>query len=86
MTLINIIPCVHLFLPQPYAISCYGHAMSKCYQYATNDLKVCGGMKEVSIKEVQSSLQKTIIWTKKMGRADTNGLKLVEMHLVAPKN
>jgi hypothetical protein len=43
-------------------------------------------MKEVSIKEVQSSLQKIIIWTKKMGRADTNGLRLVEMHLFAPQN
>jgi hypothetical protein len=30
MTLINIISCAPLFLPQPYVISCYGHAMSKC--------------------------------------------------------
>jgi hypothetical protein len=31
--------------------------MSKCCQYATNDLKVCGGgMGEVSIKDFKSSL------------------------------
>jgi hypothetical protein len=39
------------------------------YQYATNDLKVCGSMKEGSIKEAQSSLQKTITWTKESGKA-----------------
>jgi hypothetical protein len=29
--------------------------MSKCCLYVTNDLKVCGCMKEVSIKEFQFS-------------------------------
>ncbi len=42
-------------------------------------------MKKVSIKEVQSSFKKAIICTKKMGRADKNGLRLVEMHLFTPK-
>jgi hypothetical protein len=59
-TLTIIVCCVLLLLPQPYIVSFYGHAMSKCCQYVTNDLKVCGGMKEVSIKKVQSSLQKAI--------------------------
>ncbi len=54
MTLTSIVSYVSLLLPQPYAISCYGHAMSKCCQYATNALKVCDGMKDISIKEAQS--------------------------------
>jgi hypothetical protein len=40
--------------------SCWGHAMSKCVQYATNDAKVSTGLTFVSIKEAQSILQKTI--------------------------
>jgi len=45
--LTNIMSCVTLMLPQPYASSCYGHVMLKCCQYATNNLKVYGSMKEV---------------------------------------
>jgi hypothetical protein len=48
-TITNIVSCVPLVLLQPYVVICYGHAMFKCYQYATNDLKVFNGMKEVSI-------------------------------------
>ncbi len=36
--------------------------------YAINDLKTCVGMKEVSIKDVQFSLQKIITWTQKSGK------------------
>jgi hypothetical protein len=32
--------------------SCWGHAMSKCDQYATNDAKVFTRLTSVSIKEV----------------------------------
>jgi hypothetical protein len=39
--------------------------MSKVAQYATDDVKMCVKFLEVSLKEVQSSLQKTITWTKK---------------------
>jgi hypothetical protein len=42
--LTSIISCVPLQLSQPHVAIYYGHAMSKCCQYATNDLKVCGGM------------------------------------------
>jgi hypothetical protein len=45
-------------LPQAYASSCYGHVMSKCCQYVTNNLKVYGSMKEVSIKYAYVPLQK----------------------------
>jgi hypothetical protein len=47
---------------------------------------MCGGMKEILIKKVQSSLQKIITWTKKVKRADMSGLKLVEMHLFTFEN
>jgi len=47
---------------------------------------VCGGIKEVSIKEAQSFIQKTITWEKKGQRVDKSGLRLVKMHISAPKN
>jgi hypothetical protein len=33
----------------------------KCSEYVNNDLKVCGGMKEVSMKDVHYSFWKTFI-------------------------
>jgi hypothetical protein len=48
--------------------SCFGHARSKACQYAFNDSKVCVGFLEVSLKNVQTSLQKTITWTKIFGK------------------
>jgi hypothetical protein len=56
MALMNIISCVPLMLLQSYATIYYGHAMSNYCQYATNDLKMCNGMREVSIKGTQFSL------------------------------
>jgi len=35
---------------QPYSGHWFGHAMSKCYQCATNELVVYQGMKEISLK------------------------------------
>jgi hypothetical protein len=67
--------------PQPYVGSYFGHVMSKCCKYAFNDLKVCASMRKVSIKDVQTSLQKTITWTKKIGKDKQNGQKLVKMQL-----
>lgn len=52
MALTSIIFCAPFMLPQPYVVVYYGHAMFKCYQYATNDFKVCNGMREVSIKAI----------------------------------
>ncbi len=58
-----------LDLPTPFVGTCWGHAMSKVTQYATNDNKVCGGLvREASLKLSQSKLQTTIMWTKKLGR------------------
>jgi hypothetical protein len=54
--LISIVSCVALMLPQPYANSYFGHVVSKCFEYAINDLKICVAMKEVSIKDAHVSL------------------------------
>jgi len=37
-------------------------------QYSTNDDKVSMGLKQVSVKDAQTCLQKTITWTKKFGK------------------
>jgi hypothetical protein len=39
-------------LLQPFVGFCFGHAISKACQYATNEAKVGVGMKEVSLKDV----------------------------------
>jgi hypothetical protein len=49
----------------PFVGVCWGHAMSKCCQYATDDTKVCAGLILISIKLTQFVLQKTIILTQK---------------------
>ncbi|KAG0573230.1 hypothetical protein KC19_VG160100 [Ceratodon purpureus] len=48
--------------------------MSKVCQYATTEEKVCVGMKKVSLKTAQKSLQSCITWTKKsgVGRSEWN--------------
>jgi hypothetical protein len=48
--------------------SFWGHAMSKGCQYSIDDFIVCVILTSVSIKQAQSVLQKTIIWTKKNGK------------------
>jgi len=53
--------------------------MSKCYQYVTNDLKVCSGMWEVAIKVDLSSLQKIITWTKNNGKGKQEWLKFIKI-------
>ncbi len=63
-TFIRIILCDPLMITKLYFATCYGHAVTKCSQYGTNGIKVCGGMRELSIKDAQSSLCKIITWTK----------------------
>jgi len=52
ITLISMVLCQALRLTTPFARACWGHAMSKCCQYATDDSKVSSGQ-SVSIKEAQ---------------------------------
>ncbi len=66
-TLHSIVDCCPLKLQQVYEGMCFGHIMSKAYQYVTNDEKVIVGLKQVNVKATQGNLQKIITWTKKSG-------------------
>jgi hypothetical protein len=48
--LISMVSCQALKLTTHFVGACWGHAMSKCYQYATKDNKVFSRL-IVSIKE-----------------------------------
>jgi hypothetical protein len=72
MTLVN---CEVMGLASPYSGTCFGHILSKVSQHATNDEKVCKGMKKVSVKKAQGTLQKTIMWTKKSGKGRQEWVK-----------
>jgi hypothetical protein len=50
------VSCETSGLQTPFVGSCWGHAMSKCTQYATYGAKVSIGLTFVSIKEAQSIL------------------------------
>jgi hypothetical protein len=63
-TLYSIVDCCPLKLQRVYEGPCFGHIMSKAYQYVTNDEKVIAGLKQVNVKATQGNLQKTITWTK----------------------
>jgi hypothetical protein len=41
--------------------SCFDHAMSKACQYAFDGFKVCARFSKVNLKNVQTSLQTTLI-------------------------
>jgi hypothetical protein len=49
-----------LQLATPFNGTYFGHVMFKTCHYAINDIQIGVGMKEMSLIEAQSSLQKTI--------------------------
>jgi hypothetical protein len=57
-----------LGLQENFQGSCFGHAFSKAYQYATTNEEVCKGLQYVSIKTTQFDLQKYITWPKYLGK------------------
>jgi hypothetical protein len=61
------VSCLALQLTCPFVRSCFGHAMLTVTQSTIDDIKVCVSLSKVSLKEVESSLQNTIIWTNKFG-------------------
>jgi hypothetical protein len=71
-TLTNALTSVVYYFPLqlacPFVGSCFGHAMFKVAQYTTDDIKMCARFSKVILKGVQTSLQKTISWTKKFGK------------------
>jgi hypothetical protein len=56
----SIIDCEPLKILRVYEVTCFEHVMSKVYQYVTNDEFFFVGLKNVSVKKIQSCLQKTI--------------------------
>ncbi len=50
--LTSIVSCEVMGLSIPFIGACRDHTMSKCRQYAIDDLKVCNGLTLISIKEV----------------------------------
>ncbi len=65
-TLSIVVSCDVFQLEKPFCGTCFRHVLWKVCHYATNEKKVHQGMKEVSLKDAQSTLQKTITWTKKV--------------------
>ncbi len=66
-TLKSIISCETLSLLVLFDGACFGHAMSKVAQYATNDDKDSKDLAPISMKTTQSSFQSCITWPKKLG-------------------
>jgi hypothetical protein len=56
VTLRLIINCELFKLLRVYEGTCFGHVMSKMYQYATNDNKVLMGLTLVNVKDVRIGL------------------------------
>ncbi len=49
-----VVSCSPLQLACPFVGSCLGHAMFKATQYVNDDIKVCAGFFEVSLKCAQT--------------------------------
>ncbi len=64
-TLHSIVNYCLLKLQQVNEGTCFGHLMSKAYQYAINDEEVIARLKQVNLKATQNNLQKANTWTKK---------------------
>jgi hypothetical protein len=65
-TLRSIIDCELLKFLWVYEGICFVHVMFKACQYVMNDDKVLVGLSLVNVKDVQTSLQKKVTWTKKL--------------------
>jgi hypothetical protein len=57
-----------LGLEESFQGTCIGHVFSKACQYGITKENVCKDLKYVSIKSVQTHLQKCITWLKKSGK------------------
>ncbi len=54
-------------LEKSFQGTCFGHVFSKACQYVITEEKVCEDLKYVSIKYIQTNMQKCITWPKKSG-------------------
>jgi hypothetical protein len=55
-------------LEESFQGTCFGHDFSKACQYGTVKENVCKNLKYISIKPIQTDLQKCITWLKKSGK------------------
>jgi hypothetical protein len=69
--------CELLGLTTPFIRSYWGYAMSKCFQYATDDIKVSIGLTSISIKNVNLFCKKPSPRPKKVEKGVKSGRKLV---------
>jgi hypothetical protein len=60
----SVISCEALNLFQPFDGTCFGHAMNKVVQYATNDDKMSKDLALISVKFAQTSLYLCTTWPK----------------------
>ncbi len=72
MNLFTMAPILHSIIDyeppkilKVYKSTCFGHAMSKAYQYVKNDEFFFVGLRNVGVKKIHNGLQKTMTWTKK---------------------
>lgn len=64
IALTYVVSCEVLRLATPFVGSYWGHEMFKCCQHAIDDLKICGGLTTISVKEAQFILQKILLGPK----------------------
>ncbi len=68
--------CEILGMEESFQGTCFGHAFSKACQYETIEKKVYKNLKHISVKLVESDLQKCITCPKILKKKNKNGLKL----------
>jgi hypothetical protein len=73
----SIIDCELLNLPQVYEGICFSHVLSKTCQYSMNDNKVSMGLRQVSVKDAQTSYIIQSLGQKNLRKGGKNGRKLV---------
>jgi hypothetical protein len=67
ITLKFVISCEALSLLVLFYGACFGHAMSKTIQYATNDDKISKDLAPINVKFTKLSFQSCITWPKNLG-------------------
>jgi len=66
-------------LLESYVNSCCVKMLSICYKWFESYF--CGGLKELSIKDVHAFVKKNLHKLEKVERVGKNGLELVKMHI-----
>jgi hypothetical protein len=73
----SIINCKLLNLQLFNESSCFGHVIFKAYKYATNNDKVCSGLKHKNMKRLELVYKKQLHGTKSWGKPIKSKRRLV---------